>query len=66
MPLQARKNSRSIEVVLEEIDLSAIGQIVAPGVEVVDIDAGRHHVLQILVQALLRCEFSTGREMVVE
>ena len=66
MLLDAREDGCSVEIVHEKIDLPGVRQIIAPGVKVVDVYAGQNHVLQVLIQSLLRGQLATVREMVVE
>ena len=43
-----------------------VRKVIASGIEVVDIDAWNRHIMQVLVQTLLRCQISTVRKMIVE
>ena len=66
MPLEAGEDGRPVEVVGEEIYLPLIGKIIASGIEAEDVYPRHGDVVQVLVEALLRSQFTTEWEMIVE
>lgn len=66
MLFEARQDRCPIKIVLEEINLPLIGQVVAPWIEVIDVDPWQSYIMQVLIEALLRCQFTTIWEVIVE
>ena len=66
MLLEAAQDSCSMEVILEELDLSGVRKVVAPGIEGEDVHPWLHDAVQVLIQALFGGQFSAAWEMVVE
>ena len=66
MLLETTENCSAVKIILEQVNLALVGQVIASWVEVIDVHSWHCDVVQICIQALFSCKFTTVREMVVE